>query len=320
MSPPHREPIVIACAADDRYVQPLTVMLQSLLTNLSSDRTIAVYIIDGGIEPAHKQALAKSCHRPRAAVHWLSAEGSSFSGLPLWGRMPVAPYYKLLVPRLVPASVHKVIWLDSDLVVVGDLAKLWDTDPTGHHVLAVQDWAVPFVSSRFGVADYEQLGLASNAKYFNSGVMVVDLDLWRRDDVSGRVVAYLRDHRDAVFFWDQEGLNVALADQWGELDPRWNHNVSVGVRSWRRVWDQDKPWIIHFAGNLKPWVYQGSHPSHAVYFQYLDMTAWVGWRPKRSMPFMIMRVYESSGLRSVLYPAEQWGMQLLRTFTRRNAP
>ncbi len=211
MSLPDGEPIVIACAADDRYVQPLAVMLQSVLTNMSSDRTITAYIIDGGIEPGHKQALAKSWHRPRASINWLPARASSFSGLPLWGRMPVATYYKLLVPELLPAALHRVIWLDCDLVVNGDLAQLWDRDLAGRHALAVQDPAVPFVSSRNGVAHHQQLGLPSDAKYFNAGVMVVNLDLWRRDDIPRHVLEYLRRHGDAVVFLDQEGLNAVLA-------------------------------------------------------------------------------------------------------------
>ena len=312
MSPSDREPIVIACAADDRYVQPLAVMLQSVLTNLSSDRTITAYIIDGGIEPGHKQALTKSWYLPRASVHWLSARASSLSGLPLWGRMPVATYYKLLVPELLPGALHRVIWLDCDLVVNGDLAQLWDRDLAGRHALAVQDPAVPFVSSQNGVAHHEQLGLPSDAKYFNAGVMVVNLDLWRRDDIPGHVLEYLRRYGDAVVFLDQEGLNAVLAGKWGELDPRWNCMSCV-----RRPLND--PWIVHFTGNLKPWVYPSRNPSHVLYFRYLDSTAWAGWRPKRSLSGMILGRYESSGLRDVLYPAEAWGMRFLRTFTRRYA-
>ena len=312
MSPPGREPIAIACAADDRYVQPLAVMLQSVLTNLSPDRTAAIYIIDGGIEPGHKQDLVRSWNPGRASLHWLSDRASSFSGLPLWGRMPVATYYKLLVPELLPAALHRVIWLDCDLVVNGDLAHLWDRGLAGRHALAVQDPAVPFVSSRNGVAHHEQLGLPSDAKYFNAGVMVVNLDLWRRDDVPRQVLEYLRRHGDALVFLDQEGLNAVLAGKWGELDPRWNCMARVPRRP-------NDSWIVHFTGNLKPWFYPGRNASHALYFRYLDLTAWAGWRPRRTLSGVILGRYESSGLRDVLYPAEVWGMRLLRTFTRRYA-
>jgi lipopolysaccharide biosynthesis glycosyltransferase len=326
MTTPDQNPVVIACATDDRYVQPLAVMLQSVLTNLSVSRTIDVYVIDGGIEPGNKRDLVKLWDPDRGTVNWLPAKASQFSGLPLWGRMPVATYYKLLITELLPPALSKTIWLDCDLVVTGDLAELWDMDLAGRHALAVQDPGVPFVSSRDGVACHQQLGLAKHAKYFNAGVMVVNLDLWRSDDIPGRVMEYLRTYGDSVVFWDQEGLNAVLAEKWGELDPRWNHTTSVrslrlrnNGRPEQQAVTPSTPWIVHFTGNLKPWYYPGNDTSHALYFRYLDLTAWAGWRPHRSLRSVILGIYESSGLRSVLYPAEKLGMRLLRSLTRRTA-
>jgi lipopolysaccharide biosynthesis glycosyltransferase len=226
-----QHPIVIACGADDQYVQPLAVMLKSALTNLAPDRPVRLYIIDGGIRPEHKRGLISSWSRDNFWVQWLApAQPASFAGLPLWGRMPVSTYYKLLLTNLLPPNVSKAIWLDCDLVVLGDLAKLWDEELSDRHALAVQDPAVPFVSSRDGVGRYQELGIQADAKYFNAGVMVVNLALWRRDDIPARVVEYLKRYYDSVVFLDQEGLNAVLAGKWGELDARWNQTTSVSER------------------------------------------------------------------------------------------
>jgi lipopolysaccharide biosynthesis glycosyltransferase len=240
--------------------------------------------------------------------------------------MPVATYYKLSIPELLPPSVRKAIWLDCDLVVATDLAPLWDTGLEGRHALAVQDQAVPFVSSLNGVACHQQLGIASDAPYFNAGVMVVDLDLWRRDEIPRRVVEYLRQHRHTVVFWDQEGLNAILANRWGVLDPRWNYNPYARDARLRPRHPAggaspslNNPWIIHFTGNLKPWTYPRRDFAHDMYFRYLDRTAWAGWRPKRSLRGMMVEMYEGSGLRDALYPGEEWIIRLLRAFTRRYA-
>jgi lipopolysaccharide biosynthesis glycosyltransferase len=324
MNHPHRQPIVIVCGADDQYVQPLAVMLKSALANLSRERTVNLYIIDGGIQPDHKQSLLRSWSRRNGFVRWLLPSESSFTGLPLWGRMPVSTYYKLLITELLPPAVKKAIWLDCDLVVLGDLAQLWDMDLAERHALAVQDPAVPFVSSRDGIAHYQELGLPKDAKYFNAGVMVVNLDLWRRDDIPGRVLDYLRRYDGRVVFLDQEGLNAVLAGKWGELDDRWNHTTSVSERfrdegRTRDAAKQNHPWIVHFTGNLKPWFYPGHDAAHTLYFRYLDLTAWAGWRPKRSLSGLVLGTYESSGLRHLLYPTEVLGMRLLRSLTRRHA-
>jgi lipopolysaccharide biosynthesis glycosyltransferase len=323
MTSPESGPVVIACGADDRYVQPLAVMVCSVLANLSAGRAVVVYILDGGIAPAGKARLLESWSGAPVTPHWLPVRASRFSGLPLWGRMPVSTYLKLLVPELVPDHVERAIWLDCDLVALGDLSHLWASESEGRHLLAAQDQIVPFVSSRDGVAGYRELGLPTDAKYFNAGVMVIDLALWRRDDIAGRVFDHLRRYRERVTFWDQEGLNAVLSGQWGELDPRWNYNVSAGVhrsRGKRRRTPDDEPWIVHFTGNLKPWVYQGRNPYYARYFQYLDRTAWAGWRPEPTIRGRLAGLYEGSGLRGVLYPAESWGMHLFRAATRRYTP
>jgi hypothetical protein len=104
MSLSHRQPVVIACGADDQYVQLLAVMRNSALINLSSDRAVALYIIDGGIDPDHKDNLMRSWNRRSISVHWISPLESSCSGLPLWGRMPVT----MVSPYLAAAAAARV--------------------------------------------------------------------------------------------------------------------------------------------------------------------------------------------------------------------
>ena len=154
-------------------------------------------------------------------------------------------------------------------------------------------------------------------------MLVVDVARWRNDDVAGRAMDYLKTYRDRVFFWDQEALNAVLAGKWGELDSRWNWHPTIDhlvgdhpVREGDDRWSK-KIRIVHFSGNLKPWTYSGSSPHHKLYFQYLDQTAWSGWRPTRSWKGMLLEAYELSPLRRLLYPAEQWSTTLLRTFTRK---
>jgi len=315
--PANAESVVIACAADDRYAQPLGVMVHSALVNLSPDRRAVVYVLDGGIAERHKQELARAWQSLRAVVHWLPVTAQSFTGVPVWGRMPVTTYFKLIVGELLPPAMTRVIWLDCDLLVIGDLARLWDTVLAGRHVLAAQDSVVPFVSSRNGVANYERLGIPRGAKYFNAGVMLIDLDAWRRDNVGDRVLEYLRRYRRSVVFWDQEGLNAVLAGRWGELDRRWNCNASKSRRSSDDCVTARDVWIVHFAGHLKPWLYVSGDPYRILYYKYLDMTPWAGWRPQPTLRSRLVRTYEGSAVRRALYPAEEWGLGLVRAVSRR---
>ena len=308
--------IHVACAADAHYVMPMATMLRSLFANVGSTCTIHVHALDGGIDDRDKAKISESCGG-RGSIHWLPAGDTRFPGAPLWGRMSVSTYYKLLIAERLPAELAKVIWLDCDMLVLGDIARLWDTDLAGRHALAAQDAVVPLVSSRSGVAAWQEIGLPDRAPYFNAGVMMIDLALWRRDRIGERALDYVREHRDRVYFWDQEGLNAVLSGLWGEVDPRWNHNVSIPTeaRAGRTPGDS---FIVHFAGNLKPWLYDvGSGPTD-LYFQYLDMTPWKGWRPKSSPVATLMGFYERIGARKVLYPLEEWVMRGVRAFTKRS--
>jgi lipopolysaccharide biosynthesis glycosyltransferase len=311
MTPADPHTILLACAADDRYVQPLAVMLQSVIANLSPDRRVCVYAIDGGIAEEHRRALGTAWDPARAEVLFMSCRQDSLAGLPLWGRMPVVTYYKLLVPELLPADARKVIWLDCDLVVTGDLARLWDAELDGHALLAVHDPGVPTLASRDGVGPRRELGLADDAKYFNAGVMLINLELWRRERVAERALEYLHRFHDRVVFHDQEALNAVLAGRWGELDPRWNRMTNPALPA-----PHEEPFVYHFTGHLKPWMYPGPHRSHALYYQYLDRTMWAGWRPAPRLFRRVLGRYQASALRRVLLPVEERVMRLLRPFTR----
>ena len=77
--------------------------------------------------------------------------------------------------------------------------------------------------------------------------------------------------------------------------------------------------IIHFSGNIKPWVVREAMDFDTAYFRVLDETAWHGWRPKRTLARLALGWYGSSRLRRVAYPAEQWGMQIIRKLTQTRA-
>jgi lipopolysaccharide biosynthesis glycosyltransferase len=325
MTSSDREPIVVACAADERYVMPLAVMLTSLVDRLDPRRALCAHVFDGGISRADRERLSASLGRSNATLRWITSRPEALPKLPVWGRLSPAVYQRLMVPQLLPESVGKAIWLDCDVVIQHDLAALWDTDLGDRYLLAAQDMVVPYVSSFFGVKHHAELGIDASARYFNAGVMVVNLALWREHGVVGRVVEYLHRYRDDVVFLEQEALNAVLAGKWGELDPRWNQNAGVSGRPFFKARHMDErtyrlvvqdPWIVHFSGNIKPWMTTET-PSTALYFGYLDKTHWAGWRPARSVTSVLLRAYESSRLRNVVYPAEKWCLEALRRLTRR---
>lgn len=301
----------------------LSAMLESLRAHLAPGRAVRVFVIHDGV-PAEIRARVGRDWPDRLAIEWLQVDDMQFADAPLWGQMSVATYYRLAIADLLPASLAKVLWLDSDLIITTDLGRLWDLDVTPHHLLAAQDAVVPLVSSPCGVARYDAFGIPASAPYFNAGVMLVNLARWREDAIARRALDYVTDHRDDVYFFDQEGLNAAVAGKWGALDPRWNWNVSVPAgrhphRGAATVPARggDLPWIVHFAGTQKPWLVESGDRFGRLYYHYLDMTAWAGWRPRASWRRKLAMAYGRSPIRRSWYPAELWGLRLLRRVSRK---
>jgi lipopolysaccharide biosynthesis glycosyltransferase len=143
------------------------------------------------------------------------------------------------------------------------------------------------------VPNYRDLGIAPSAKYFNAGVMVVDVGRWRDEAIGRRSLEALERHREHVIWWDQYALNVTLTGRWGELDGRWNQVAHLHVYpSWaespvdRQVFERlrDDPWIVHYCSSSKPWHADCRHPWTGEFFRVLDSTPWRGWRPTAPGP------------------------------------
>ena len=142
--------------------------------------------------------------------------------------------------------------------------------------------------------------------------------LWRTLRVTARALDHVKRRWKSVVFWDQEGLNVALAGKWMELPEKWNWNVSLPRNRIRS--GSSLPAILHFAGMLKPWLYRTSDLAWSFYMRYVDRTSWARLRPTRSARGIAISVYERSGIRSLLYPFESIVFDLVRCFSRNAAP
>jgi len=287
---------------------------------MAPDHHVEAYILDDGLD-AYDRKNVQECVSARICLHWVPAEVLP-EGLLIWGRMSQTTYQKLLLGKWLPNSVQRVVWLDCDLLVVGDVAALWNSATTNRIVCAAADQRVPTVSSKFGVAAYRDLNLNPQAKYFNAGVLLIDLSRWRNEDVAGRAFQYLHKYRDRVYFWDQEALNAVLTEEWEEISAKWNWHPllnqflnSTGKRKTTGIPFREDPQILHFSGNLKPWLYRSDSLYWAQYYRYVDQTPWAGSLPERNLKGALLAWYESTFLRPWLYPLERWATSIVRAFT-----
>lgn len=294
------KPIVVVCAADDKYSMPLAVVARSALENLKRDRKMHLFVIDGGITDSNKHKIMRSLDLNRCQVEflpqpddWIETIREALNYLKEKTSAEkkhvvaasAATYYRLFISELLPDSIDRAIYLDCDLVVKGNLEQLWEADFRDNYVLAVQDMWTP--SAAVALPDYQHLGVSADSKYFNAGVLALNLKKWRADKITARAIEYLKRHKEHIHEHDQGLLNALLAGQWGELDRRWNLTPAILdlYSSWQESpFSEDaynrliqEPYIIHFATSRKPWNSRHT-PFKESFFNYVDQTAWSGWR------------------------------------------
>ncbi|WP_442482956.1 glycosyltransferase family 8 protein [Aeoliella sp. SH292] len=329
--PSANEPIVIACGADDTYAMPLAVTLRSLLDATDPARAIVLYVLDGGMTSLTKERLATLCG-DRCQLNWLTPDLRLVADYPVSHHISTAAYLRLLLPKLLPDDVHRILYLDSDMLVRRDVSLLWDAPLGECGIAAVQDMAAPWIDAQISapnfeaattwlsaarpVANYEALGLNPTGRYFNSGLLVMDIDLWRSEGFAEQVFRCLEEHREHVLWWDQYALNVVFADRWHQLDPRWNQGSHVFVYpTWeaspltQQMFESVRhdPWIIHFCSPAKPWHADCDHPLRHEYFEVLDRTPWQGWRPQpvKNAPRATLGPKRRKGLRKTVHEVKQ---------------
>jgi lipopolysaccharide biosynthesis glycosyltransferase len=272
--------IVVALGADERYSVPLAVAVRSLLDNAFDPRRLEIWILDGGLSPRTVERLWRSWEPTQARLSIVSADLDRLEGLPRMGsRLSSATYLRLFMPEMLTER-DRGIYLDADTLVLSDLGELWKVELQEQPIAAVQEAYVPYVSSDNGLMNWRDLGLEPDAKYFNPGVMILDLARWREENITLKVIRYLTSQTEFVRWHDQDALNAVLAGRWRELDRVWNvtpywdrpeHRLGSNVDILQRVR------ILHFLSDAKPWLPGYEHRGHLKLFQaYLRRTDWAG--------------------------------------------
>ena len=185
---------------------------------------------------------------------------------------------------ILPDDVEKVLYLDCDIVVLGDISEFWNTDLSGCGAACIED------IGKDEDERYERLHYDRSYSYFNAGVLLINLDYWREHKVDKQCVKYFQTYPERILFNDQDLLNVVLHKdkvfvplKWNMQDGFYRYGMDKKVADWNSFREELlHPVILHYT-NKKPWNYDSMHPLRSEYYKYLDMTPWQGQRPLSSL-------------------------------------
>jgi lipopolysaccharide biosynthesis glycosyltransferase len=266
-----QDEVTVAFGVDAGYAPHLAATLASIVANAPGGRFRFMVIHDGIPKDEQRKIEAAA---PNQTFDWPEMTDAGMLGFQGYAHISRASYYRLAIPKLAPTDAKRVIYLDADLIVLGDLRELAATDLGDTMIGAVFDPAIDAeaYARRRNLAP-RRLG------YFNSGVLLIDVEKARQTGAFDAAVDVIKHRFDELEWGDQCALNIVLWNRWTLLDAVWNVQRRMLVDEGRPLFAAPadlpadrRPKIIHFTEEVKPWSRDGHHPFIWTYYRYLRQT------------------------------------------------
>ena len=274
------ESINILCATDFNYVPYCGVMLSSVFESNRNSLVNAYILTDKPFPDSVCKHFDKLAKKYGNSVKYLQIDNSFLEKFPIKGMdyWSIATYYRLYAAELLPQEVHRILYLDCDIVVQGNLWPLWELDMTGKAAAGVSD--IFEYCSEF----YERLLYPVEAGYFNAGALLINVDYWREYAIGQQCLDFLSKHYEIIEANDQDVLNAVLWNKKMSLPLTYNYQIQFKKNNFYQNYSEEmrreidmtsEPVVIHYAAPQKPW--------NIMYYQMPFKQIW--WHYKRKSPW-----------------------------------
>ena len=254
-----KETINILCATDDNYVPYCGIMLTSVFENNKDVIVNAYVLIDSPLSKRNHRKMEQLADKYKQKIHFVKVDNSIVKNypakdMPYWS---IAMYYRLFATELLPKEIDKILYFDCDIIVTGSLQQLFNID--------LKDKAVAAAEDIFTYSDIRQktLGYPANAGYFNSGVLLMNLNYWRKHKIGEKCLQFLFENYSKLSANDQDVLNAVLWDKRVCIPLVFNYQLQFLSKYFFELQTEEmkqevlntyaSPIVIHYAYAIKPW-------------------------------------------------------------------
>lgn len=278
----------IAFCFDKSYAVYYLVTMVSLFEN-NQDAAIKVYLITPGLSESVKNKFLKLGSIYNQTIIFCDIPDDMFSGLPIYPPYNKATYFRYMIPALCKES--KIIQLDGDIIVRKSLQPLWNIN--------VDEYAMAVVEDQCSDDILLKNRLCVDTAIFNNGVQLMNLDYWRKNNISQQCINFLLNNPDKCVFMDQDANNVILQGKIRFLPYTYNMQGAWYILSNDKikmhrdkikeiVSYKDDPVIVHYS-TIKPWFKECPHPFKSEFEMYARRYDFIGYK-ERYMHSMLYRL------------------------------
>ena len=285
------DPMHIAFCVNDGYAEYIMVSIKGLLEN--NGCPIVIHVLSDYISEKNVARLKDLVALyPFAELNVVIVDDSKLRGLKdTW---TIYTWYRVLLPEILDKDVHRVLYLDADVLVAGNIGELFQLDMTNKAIAGTIDFQSKDIST------YKRCGYEPEKEYVCAGIMLMNLDYWREYDIANKVVRWGRDNNDRIQFPDQDSINYICRD--AKILLPLKYDIVDGFFYDDYFYQHypkelrecvESPVIIHYAGQA-PWVVELSN--------HVLQDEWEKYNKELERP--VKKIYQSKGflkIKVILY-------------------
>ena len=265
-----KDKIDILVTLDENYTKPLKVLLYSIYQN-NPGESFRIWIVNEDIPTEKILEIKKLTDLYNWELYDEKVSSDFFSDAPTIERYPKEMYYRLLSGEILPKHITKVLYLDPDILVINPLRQLWETDLEGNMIAAASHTGITGITK-----DINNIRLGTTHSYFNSGIMLIDLDKARELIHMKDISEALNKYSIQLILPDQDLINLLYGYYIKEVpEELWNYDTRKYLSYFTKsLSEHDIHWvmkntsILHFCGRPKPWDEKSDDKFTALYLDY----------------------------------------------------
>lgn len=265
--------IHILVTFDKNYINPFRVMIKSLVISNPME-IFHIWLLHSAIPQEDLFAMTEYCSKQKIILTAIEVDRELFKNAPVSKQYPQEMYYRMMAPLMLPNELERVLYLDPDILVINSVRPLWEMPLENYSFAAASHSSIFEI-----IKDVNNVRLGTEHDYFNTGVLLMDLEKARKLIKSEDIFNCVKEETELLLLPDQDVFNILYGTDTLQVnDSVWNYDARYFSAYLVKSEGQcDMDWImqntvfLHFCGKQKPWKRKHTSRFSALYKHYINL-------------------------------------------------